>query len=215
MRLMLLGAAAALGLCPVVASAVVVVRAENVFANPGERIPIEIFAEPGDATNERLEAFTIAVEAPQFAAANAPKFVIPAPRKRSGQEADPSAPLLQIFDRTVNKGYVFGPAGEEPIDPAGFSDTDTVLLSATGTSQVDIENPIRSGFGRILVQIPANAPIGSVFAITIDPTFLSLAGGTFIAAVPGAGSITIVPEPASMGLIVLGGLLTLRRRRVA
>lgn len=213
MRLMLLGAAAALGLCPMVASAVVVVRADNVVGNPGELIPIEIFASPSDATNERLEAFTIAVEAPSFAAANAPKFVIPAPRRRTG--AGPEDPILQVFDRTTNKGYVFGPTGEEPIDPAGFSDEDTVLLSATNASPVDIDDPIRSGFARLMVQIPANAQIGQVFPITIDPTFLSLAGPALITAVPGLGSITVVPEPASMGLIVLGGLLTLRRRRVA
>jgi hypothetical protein len=204
---MLLGAVAALGLCPAIASAVVEVRVERVDVVPNgsqQVIPVEVFASnPDTAENERLNAYTIALEAVGFSAGGV-RFQAPA--------ADGSYP------EPTSHAYVFGAyPGNGPVDPAGLSDAQHAFLSAAlgGTGQEANISDTLNGFAKLFVIVPASVTQGS-FPITIDPGFLSLgSAGTPITAVGVPGVVNIVPEPASLGLIALGGLFALRRRRVA
>ena len=87
-----------------------------------------------------------------------------------------------------------------------------------GRNDVADITPSLNGFFQLPVNIPASVTAPGLYAINIDTTLLSLGGaGPAITATPSTvvGGINIVPEPASLGLIGLGGLLFLRRRRVA
>jgi len=83
------------------------------------------------------------------------------------------------------------------------------------TQQVDLTE-LRNGFLSLPILIPANITSGT-FTITLDPTVTDLAGnGPVVTTQVGSpGIVNIVPEPTSLGLVAIGGLLALRRRRVA
>jgi hypothetical protein len=207
MRFTLLGAVATLGLCPAIASAVVMVRTEDVSGAPGQTISCEVFAVPSDGSDERLTGFTIAVDAPSFNVPNGPSFVIPAP-----------GPTGSVFALPTSHPYVFAAfPGNDPVDPAGLSDRDTAFLAAAlGQGEANIEQNLRDGFAKLMISIPATALPGQTYAITIDPIFTALGSqGAPIIVTPGTSTLTIVPEPASLGLIGIAGLLALRRRRMA
>jgi hypothetical protein len=212
MRTRLFAALAVLTLWPVAASAVVTVQPEFGYWVPrtDQIVTIEIFAtNPDAAENERLNAFTIALEAPSFRESgnSAPRFVIP--------PADPVTGAIWFAEPTWHP-YVFGAyPGNGPVDPAGLSDFDTVLLSAAlgGAGQEADINDSRNGFAKVSVFIPADMPYG-FYAITLNPSFLSLGGaGAPITAVPGVGGFVYLPEPAAACLVASVGLLALRRRR--
>jgi len=97
-------------------------------------------------------------------------------------------------------------------------------------SQINLgDSPEVLGTGGGVMRVPftvTNASPGDVYQFNLDPArdktnLLSLtstnADGNL--ALPNDGvtnsSITVVPEPASLGLLALGGLLTIRRRRAA
>ena len=202
MRSILLGAVAALGLWPAVASAVIVVRPTSQSANPGQLVSVEVFADPATlvaGVNERLNAYTMTVSAPQFAGPNDPSFVIPA-----------------NFTFAVPENYVFGP-NDPPFDPTSGSNRALVFLSATASSpaEVDIAEG-RNRFARVEIRVPETAIVGTNYVLTVDQDFLSLgSAGAPIEAIGGTGTLTIVHEPASLGLVAIGGRLALRRRRTA
>jgi|SoiMethySBSTD1v2_1073268.scaffolds.fasta_scaffold1232602_1 hypothetical protein len=209
MRSILLGAVAALGLCPVIASAAVVINVESKTvdtsgATGDTTVPVEVFGVNADGGDERLNAYTIALDGASFAAGGI-RFTVP--------------------------GASFGTGGRPTVNPFVFKDMETIppienfgstpqrlQFGSTAIGQEDEVNvdPTHNGFIKLSVIVPKSTPAG-VYSLTVDPRALSLAGlGAPIVATPGApGTITVVPEPASMGLIALGGVLFLRRRRIA
>ena len=238
MRSILLGAAAALGLFPVLASAAVVTVNTGLYNTadgtvpttavsapiiPGpaeQRIIAEIFAvdnDPADATaaeQERLNTVTIRLLGGGFSTTtggSAPRFNIPGatfgtagrPTHHPYVFADlESIPAIENFGSQPNR-LQFGITA-----PGQEDEADIINTGANGTG--------KSGFLKLPIIIPANATPGT-YTITVDLAGSQLAGrGAPINLTAGqAATFTIVPEPASLGLIVLGGLLTLRRRRVA
>lgn len=204
MRSILLGTVAAIGLWPAVASAAVTVKPQDQIGRPGDTVAIEVFADPTTltaGTNEHLNAYTMTMSAAAFSGASDPSFVVP-------------ANFTFEINGDATHGYVFT-AADPPFDPTGNSSRNLVFLSAApGTADTDLSET-RNGFGRVMVTIPAGTPVGQ-YTLRVDNDFLSLGGsaGT-IDAVGGTGTLTIVPEPASLGLVAIGGLLALRRRRTA
>ena len=220
MRSFLLGAVAALGLAPAFASAAVVLNIENTTVDATDGLAktafVTVFGTDATNDNERMNAYTIAINGTgtdgsnAFGSANGVKFQVPG--SNFGAAGKPTAPHAYVFSAL------------DPVPPVeNFSSTASRLqFGATAINQDDEVNvgPGLDGFIRIPIVIPAGAKSG-VYTLTIDPTATSLAGvGAPIVATPGqAGTLTVtgvvVPEPASLGLIALGGLFALRRRRLA
>ena len=206
MRSFLLGAVAALGL-PAIASATVQINVERVEVVPDATqkvVFVEVFGQDLDNTNEQLNSFSIALSAPTFTA-NGVRF---------------EAPETFVFPTPTGHPYVF--QSFVGVVPEDFGTTFNRALTGAGlpgttpANQVNITDAL-NGFVRIPIIVPANAAPGFYPIIVEAPPTTALAGlGAPIVSVPGqGGGVQIVPEPASLGLIVLGGLLTLRRRRVA
>ena len=204
MRSILLGAVAAVGLWPAVASAVVTVRPSAATGTPGQTVPVEVYADPATltaGTHEHLNAYTMTMAALTFVNAADPSFVVP-------------ANFTFEINTDPTHGYVFT-AADPPFDPTSGSDRKRVFLSAApGTADTDLD-ATKNGFGRVMVSIPANAQPGT-YTLAVENDVLSLGGsaGT-IEAIGGTNTFVVVPEPASLGLVGIGGLLALRRRRTA
>jgi MYXO-CTERM domain-containing protein len=220
MRSLLLGAVAALGLCPAIASAAVTINLSpqgqagqsNLTITPpvaDQTLRIEVFGTDLDGSNERLNAYTIALQGAgtgggkAFGDATGVRFSVP--------------------------GSTFGTAGRPTDHPFVFKDLETIppienfssttsklQFASTAVGQEDEVNvdPTHNGFIAAPLIIPAGAAPG-VYTLSIVTT--SLAGlGAPIVSTPGTPlTITIVPEPAAMGLVLVGGLFALRRRRLA
>ena len=211
MRSILLGAVAAVGLWPAVASAVVTVRPGNYVAAPGETVAIEVYAEAPTltpATHEHLNAYTMTLSCAEFTGPNDPSFVVP-------------ANFTFEINSDLTHQYVFT-AADPPFDPTSGSNRGLVFLSAApGTADTDMD-VVKNGFGRIMVTVPAGAlPAGvpfKTYTLRIDNDFLSLGGsaGT-IEATGGTGTLIVgvIPEPAAAGVLVVAAPLVLRRRRTA
>jgi hypothetical protein len=202
----------ALALFPASAWGVVTVQLDRVVvAGPvpyDQTVSLEAFAtNPDDAQDERLNAYTIALDAPAFRP-DGVRFVVPPPDAASG-----TIP----FALPTAHPYVFGAyPGNGPVDPAGQSDFDTVLLSAAlgGAGQEVNLSSTLNGFATVRVLVPANT-VG-IFPVNLDLQFLSLgSAGPSIAAIPASGFITVGPEPGCLGELAVAGLLALRRRRWA
>jgi hypothetical protein len=208
-------AAAVVAFFSSLASAVVTVRPADQVPRPGGVSPIVIYADPITLDfnqNERLNAFTMTVEAPGFGppGGNRPWFVIPPP--------DPAGYYRFDLPQDAGHQYVFGNTpSTSPYDPTGMSTYNIVFLAAALDSPaqgVDI-TATRNGFAQLYVYWPAGAPFG-VYTIRVGNDFLSLGGddGT-IEAIGGTGTFAVIPEPAVVGLAAAMSLFLLRRRRPA
>ena len=190
---------------PAVASAVVNIHLERIGAFPGETVTVEVFGEnPDVAENERLNAFTIALNAPTFGppGGDRPWFVVPP----DGVFAEPTA-----------HPYIFGDfPGNPPTDPAQLSDYQTVFLSAAlgGAGQEADLTGTRNGFAKVSIFVPDDVLPG-FYPVSIDPDFLALgsAGATLIAVPLDVGGIIFIPEPTAAALFTVAGVLAIRRRR--
>jgi hypothetical protein len=214
MRSYLLGAAAALGLFPVMASAVVQInvdRLDGVIPTAAQQtVYVDVFGVDMDNTDERLNTYTISVNGVGFSGTgNAPRFSFPAGGTGS---------LGSIVRPSAAHPFVFGGLDTIPPIESFGSNAGRLQFASNTVEQTDEVNlsALRNGFIRLPVIIPANATPGTYpLVVDLSGTQLAGLGAPVVATLGTQGSVTIVPEPASLGLIVLGGLLTLRRRRVA
>ena len=206
---------------PSLTSAAVTINLSPTFVTPlgfqtDAVVPIEVFALDLDGTDERLNAYTVAVEGAgvggsAFGDPNGVRFVVPPPNSTFG-----------IAGRPTEHPYVF--KDFETIPPIeDFNSTPAKLqFAATAVGQddaVDID-PTHNGFLRFGVVIPANAPPGTW---TIAVTTNSLAGlGPPIVSTPGTPATIVFfpvppdpnsPEPSAAALLLFPTVALLRRRR--
>ena len=174
---------------------------------------VEVFGTDLDGSNERLNAYTIAIQGfgTGFGDPNGVRFVVPPPNSTFG-----------VAGRPTEHPYVF--KDFETIPPIeNFNSTPSKLqFAATAVGQndaVDID-PTHNGFLRFGVVIPANAPPGTW---TIAVTTNSLAGlGPPIVSTPGTPATIVFfpvppdpnsPEPSAAALLLFPTVALLRRRR--
>jgi hypothetical protein len=218
MRSFLLGAVAAIGFCPAIASAAVTInlKPQGMVPDAANKITvdkpsadlnlrIEVFGVDTDGSNERLNAYTIALQGVGNGFGDATNIRFSVPGSTFG-----------IPGRPTEHPFVFKDL--ETIPPIeNFSSTPSKLqFASTAVGQedeVDI-TPNLNGFIAAPLVIPATVAPG-IYTLTISTT--SLAGqGAPIVSTPGVPlTIEVVPEPATMGLVLVGGLFALRRRRLA
>jgi hypothetical protein len=164
-------------------------------------VSFEVFATDLDGSNERLNAYTIAIEASSSPASGV-GFVVP--------------------------GSSFGTAGRPTAHPYVFKDLETIppienfgstptrlQFGATAIAQEDEVNidSAHNGFLKVSVRIPATAGFGTL-TLAVDPRALSLAGlGAPIVATPGNPGVIFYPEPSAAALLLFPSLALLRRTR--
>ena len=215
MRSFLLGAVAALGICPAFVSAAVTINmpSPNTVTATGadQTIRIEVFG-TDDGTVQNLNGYTIAVQGAgtsldgkAFGSAQGVRFSFPANGASFGTAGRP----------TVHP-YVFKDL-ELPPPVENFGSTGDKLQFAStvvgGTDEQDIDAG-HNGFISMPIVIPANAAPGT-YTLSVVTTSLGSAGAPIASTAGTPATLIVVPEPASLGLVALGGLFALRRRRVA
>jgi hypothetical protein len=195
---------------PSVTSAVVIINIENqtpTATSSDSVLYLTVYATDVDNSNERLNAYIIAIDGPNFTP-DGVRFVVPG--SDFGRAGIPAAPHPYVF-----KDFATVP----PIE--NYNSTYNRLQF--GAFAVGDEDEVDVGSGhdgllRIGVFFPANwYPLHGlpIFTLVVDPRATSLAGlGSPIVAVPGqAGVIAVVPEPSAAALLLLSSLALLRRRR--
>jgi hypothetical protein len=190
---------------PSVTSAAVLVNISALTPVPNGNDTVYMFeawAQDPDGIDERLDAFTIAIDGPRFTD-DGVRFVDPGPVL-----GDAGIPMAHPY---VFKDLV-------PLPPVeSFNSTfNRLQLAAAGVQRDDEANidEAHSGLVRFSVLFPADAPPGA-YPIVVDGRSLSLAGlGAPINSAPGAaGGFVLVPEPSGAALLLVPPLALLRRRR--
>jgi len=191
-RTFLCGLALAVLLVPTPSLAAIVVRIGQGDALPGSNVVrLDVWADvpPGDTTDEKMDAFTIAIRGASFTP--------------SGVRFLPVEPPSNAHP------YVFGDSpGSEPQD-FGSTPNQMQVGAAIATGGVDI-TPTRNGLFTIPVFVPPGTPFGP-YTIAINPDLFSLGN---VDATPGPPATIFLPEPMTSAAVpVLGTLILLRRRR--
>lgn len=210
MRNVFLGIVSALAF-PAVASAALQLNVEslNVVSDADQTRFIEVFfTESAPVTAEELGTIGLALNL-------------------TGANVGPSGVRfggVELVTPTTDRPFVFREFAGTTLTNQGSTPT---LLNFVINAPLDPANSTRSlttdpdnmeGVLRIPVVIPAGT-VGT-FGLSFNPSFtvLNNADGTEeIPFVATTGTITAapIPEPASLGLLAVGGLLALRRRRMA
>lgn len=196
MRIARVACLLALAFLPATASAAVVVHVDLRF--PWE-FPVDgiylfdVWLETDDQVNERLDAFTIAIDGPRNQP-NGVRFLQP----------------IQL--PTARHPYVFaGVPGSEPEDFGSTYNRVQVGAAITGAG-VDVTDGM--GLFAIPVYVPA---FSGGYPFVIDPQAFSLGGSGPLVAVPSPlpGGIGFPAEPATLTLLFPALLMLARTRRPA
>jgi hypothetical protein len=190
------------------ATVVINIERATLTAAPGDSVMyLTAFVTDIDNSNERLNAYTVVIDAPGFTP-DGVRFVIPG--SDFGLAGRPAAPHPYVF-----KDFETVP----PIE--NFSSTYNRLQF--GATAVAPEDEVDVGVGldgliRIGVFIPANwhpSSYPSALPLVVDPrvtTFWGLDGP--VIALPGQeGGIFILPEPSASALLLVPSLALRRRPR--
>jgi hypothetical protein len=171
-------------------------------------VRIEVFGTDADGSDERLNAYTIAITGSglgnPFGDATGVRFGVP-------------GSTFGAAGRPVEHPFVFKDLETTP-PIENFSSTPSKLqFASTAVGQDDEVNidPAHSGFIAAPLIIPADAPPG-VYTISVTTTSLAGLGAPIVstAGVP-LTIMTILPEPSTVGLLLVPPLALLLRRRGA
>ena len=131
-------------------------------------------------------------------------------------EALVDIPGMGLFDVPVTlTGPVSTMVYNYSTGQTGLFDTEIVSMSLTGNVggiAVEVrESPTLQSLGQTEI-IDLGGGIYAIDSFFDVFTELSVDGGVFMADLNGPGTVELCPEPATMGLLALGGLAILRRR---
>jgi len=213
MRKLLIGALSAFALVPGLAQAALVLNLEQgptTAVNRGSTVPLELFFNEPVAASEAANAFQAVLKI--------------TPAGGGVFEESPDSPGDAFADLPQSRTYfgdTIGPNSRTPAFPtASFQTPDrsqivVSILSASASKNVDVTDNMG------LIRVPIDISPNATGPVTVQLVSFSLAdaAGNLIPVAPGNVTsvipVNVVPEPASLGLLAIGGLLTLRRRRVA
>ena len=173
------------GLLPGGASAAVIVHIDqaSLLPNGQDQIAVvDVWAEDPNGTNEQLNAFTVAIDAPAFSP-NGIRF----------------APPVRL--PSANHPYVFADfPGSEPEDFSSTFNRVQVGAGTVGRNDVVDITPSRNGLFSIPILVPKDFAFGA-YPLVIDPSALSFGGaGEPIVVVPGPpGGFIYVPRTERHG----------------
>ena len=191
MRNIFLGIVSACILAPSIASAALTLTIPRVDVRPGDSGALEVFfTETGGTPDENLVAYSVGLN---MGGQPGVSFIPP-----------PVAP--------TGRPFVF-PAGT-PVDDTGSNASRVRSLSALPSGDADITNG--AGVLRIPFTVAQGAALGErpvTFELQGGLTEFSDDIGGIIEFTPVNGAINVIPEPAALGLLGIGGVLFLRRRR--
>jgi hypothetical protein len=200
MRNIYLGIVSACVLAPSIASAALTLTVPEVSARPGDSGVLEIFfTETGTPTDENLSVYSLGID---LLNANGVSFG-PAPR----------------VNVPTDRRFVFADVAGATLEDLG-SDADSIRsfaslpLSVLEGVNIGPNNPG-------VLRIPFTVPVGTapgLRPVVINTTEIAATDfvdevGELILFTPDNGFIDVVPEPTALGLLGIGGVLFLRRRR--
>lgn len=204
-----------LAVLPSLAEARIVLRGEEVEVPalvPGT-YTMDIFADPSDDEDEQLGAYDLALRLLPVNASpvGGARFVTPfAVRPADG--------FVFGTPETTNYTYNVPPNGPPAAGPNQF----LLNVESTGFGPANVAGRVK--IAEIVFEVQAGT-LPSQYRVEInegitnfgslDPNRLDPTVEYTVVTGDGSGLINIVPEPASLSLLALGGLLALRRRRVA
>lgn len=201
-RLIVLGVGSLLAFAPTMASAALrVVLEDRTGAEsllPGQNA-YDVFVEPTDNEDEQLFAYGLGVIL----------------QKVSG-DTPGEVRFTPPFSQVPPENFIFTTSNFTP----GSSGPNRVELDAENTGQL-LDVTARRAIGRLFLAVDETA-LGQVYRLSLDQGRTGFGSGDPTRADPilesdlsDTGTLVVVPEPATASLLVLGGLLALRRRRTA
>ena len=201
-------------LAPATARAKFQLRIESAswFIEPN-RLTLDVFAEPTDDEDEQLGGYDLALRlvpvnaSPAGGLGFAPPYAV-----------RPAEGFVFGTPELTNYTYNVPPNGPPAAGPTQF----ILNVESTGAGPINVASRVKIAEVVLEVQpgtLPTQYRVEINQQITnfgsLDPNRLDPTVEYTVVTGDGSGIINIVPEPASLSLLALGGLLALRRRRVA
>jgi PEP-CTERM motif-containing protein len=210
-RLAVLGIGCVLALAPSVASAALRIVLPNKQGAegllPGQN-SYDIFVDPTDNENESLYTYNLPVLLTKNGSGTLTGAGFATPYVRNPKD-NPSP---------YGADFVFDPAQTDLV----VSDNPAPTPGALSFAMINNGNlpdvTGRKKLGTIVLNVDPTA-LGSVYTLRLNSSKVEfgngLTGDAITADSTGIATLEVVPEPASLSLLAIGGLLALRRRRTA
>lgn len=202
-----LGIASVLAMMPVAASAAVKLNIGDkgglVPATAGTQFVDLVFEATGEneSVNENLAFYDIGVRLVKVrgGAGGGVQFVSPFLGKPTENFVFPDNAEIAIVDETTPT-FVFA------------------NVDANSSTNFDIAGGKKAG--RLYFQVDPLTPLDAVYELRFDRDYTTISAGAgddpnIVTDLSDTGSISFIPEPGSLSLLAIGGLLALRRRRTA
>lgn len=207
MKRAVLGIGCVLALLPGVASAALSAKPEDKVLVPGVDTGVVRFV---DIVFEATGANQSADEALAF-------YDLGMRLVKRGGTAGGITLVAPFADKLPNaEGFVFPDAAEFTVAESSPSSL-LANVSANTSANFDITSGKKAG--RVFFMADALTTPDTVYELQFDPDLTIFAAGAgddpIIPVTLTAGTISFIPEPASLSLLAIGGLLALRRRRTA
>ena len=204
-----------LAVLPSLASARIVLRGEQVDVVPGAggTFTMDIFAQGTDTEDEQLGGYDLALRMVPInpSATGGARFASP-------YAVRPAEGFVFGTPETTNYSYNVPPNGPPVAGPTQF----LLNVESLGAGPVNVTNQVKIAeivFEVLAGTLPSQYKVEINQGVTnfgsLDPNRLDPSVEYTVSPEGSSGLINIVPEPASLSLLALGGLLALRRRRVA